>query len=81
MPADDWALGQNLIDVPNEARREGQRHGAYVCHDPEADYAAMVADDADLHLVHANAHDYAMAHPCDCDGVCTCESRPQGEET
>ncbi len=53
------------------------RHGIYVCQDPEADWIAMLADDPDLHLITSDAAAYDRAHPCTCDGLCTCESRAQ----
>ncbi len=73
MPVDDWALGQNIIDVRNEAIRV--RHGAYVCHDPEADWIAMLADDPDLHMVNADPVVYDQAHPCECEGLCECDNQ------
>ncbi len=35
MPDDDWALGQNEVDVRNEARRARMVPSVFVCHDPE----------------------------------------------
>ncbi len=84
MPDDDWALGQNEVDVRNEAQNplnyrpvaytfhDGVRHGFY-CQDPEADWIAMLADDPDLHMVNADPGAYDRAHPCDCEGTCLCD--------
>lgn len=42
MPDDDWALGQNLVDVRNEERRARQQHDVYRCTiDESAGMAAL----------------------------------------
>ncbi len=73
MPVDDWMLAQGTVDFRNEERRP--HHGAYVCHDPETEWIAMLADDPDLHMVTADPAAYDQAHPCDCDGLCECENQ------
>ncbi len=35
-PDDDWALGQNEVDVRNEARRARLVPSVFVCQDPES---------------------------------------------
>jgi hypothetical protein len=39
----------------------------------EHDLAAIPKDDAELALVFADMHTWALAHPCDCEALCVCE--------
>ncbi len=66
MPDDDWTLGQNEVDVPNEERMA--RHGRTL----KVDLPTFLGPDPDLALVTAPLHD-----KCDgeCEGLCECEDR------
>ncbi len=63
MPDDDWALGQNMIDVRNEERlwRHGRLDG------PPID--ALLEPDPERHL----ASGPLQPDNCDCEALCDCE--------
>ena len=38
-----------------------------------------IGDDPELSLVHADAHVWMLAHPCDCEALCECDAKEQPE--
>jgi hypothetical protein len=42
----------------------------------EVDVETWLGDDPALALVTADLHAWMLAHPCECEGLCTCEDEP-----
>jgi hypothetical protein len=36
---------------------------------------SLLWDDPELALVYADPHVYMLAHPCNCEALCTCDSK------
>ncbi len=70
MPDDDWALGQNMVDVRNEARMA--RHGRTL----KVDLPTFLGPDPELALVTAPLYDKCDG---DCEAICLCDQRTEDE--
>lgn len=47
-----------------------ERHGQPVA---GVDLEVWLGDDPALALVHADMHAWSLAHPCECEALCTCD--------
>jgi hypothetical protein len=52
------------------------RHGEGDARDYLAALAQLDTDDPDLALVYADMHLWNLAHPCECEALCTCDTSP-----